>query len=131
MTAQREEVRCLVVGGLSVQRAWALVQLHRSSFRYVAHAGDDPPCSASYRRWSYSIHATAIAAFASLLNRTQRVNQKRVRRVWPFHRLHVRRAVRKRARHAAPKRIQAAYPGHIWAYDFVEDALVDGPHGGS
>jgi len=22
--------------------------------------------------------------------------------------------------------MQAAYPGHIWAYDFVEDALADG-----
>jgi putative transposase len=34
--------------------------------------------------------------------------------------------VRKRLRPRRPERLQAAYPGHIWAYDFVEDALADG-----
>jgi putative transposase len=33
---------------------------------------------------------------------------------------------RRRVRLVRPKRLQAAYPGHIWAYDFVEDALADG-----
>jgi putative transposase len=38
----------------------------------------------------------------------------------------VRRLIRKRTRRARPEHLQAAYPGHIWAYDFVEDALADG-----
>jgi putative transposase len=61
-----------------------------------------------------------------LVNRSEKVNQKRIRRLWRRSRLQVRRVVRKRMRRARPERLQAAYPGHIWAYDFVEDALADG-----
>src|SRR4051812_30453757 len=61
-----------------------------------------------------------------LVNRTEKVNQKRVRRLWRRHRLQVCRVVRKRTRRLRPERLQAAYPGHIWADDFVEDALADG-----
>ena len=61
-----------------------------------------------------------------LVNRTKKVNHKRVRRLWRRHRLQVRRVVRKRIRRLRPARLQAAYPGHIWAYDFVENALADG-----
>lgn len=38
----------------------------------------------------------------------------------------MRRVRRPRIRRPRPERLQAAYPGHIWAYDFVEDALMDG-----
>jgi len=61
-----------------------------------------------------------------LVRRTERVNQQRVRRVWRRHQLPVRRLKRKRTQRARPQRLQAAYPGHIWADDFVEDSLVDG-----
>jgi putative transposase len=61
-----------------------------------------------------------------LLRRTTSVHQKRVRRLWRRHQLQVRRLKRKRRRGLRPQRLQAAYVGHIWAYDFVEDALADG-----
>jgi putative transposase len=61
-----------------------------------------------------------------LIIRSQHVNQKRLRRLWRQKRLQVRRVLRKRMRRARPARLQASYPGHIWAYDFVEDALADG-----
>ena len=61
-----------------------------------------------------------------LLNRTAKVNQKRARRLWRRYRLQVRRVVRKRIPRPRPQRLQAAYPGHIWAYYFLEDALADG-----
>ena len=38
----------------------------------------------------------------------------------------MRRVRRPRIRRPRPERLQATYPGHIWAYDFVEDALMDG-----
>jgi len=41
MAEQREAVQFFVAGGVSVQRACALVQIHRSTFRYVAHPPDD------------------------------------------------------------------------------------------
>jgi putative transposase len=61
-----------------------------------------------------------------LVNRTEKVNQKRIRRLWRRHRLQVRRVLRKRMRRPRPERLQTAYPGHIWAYDFVGDALAVG-----
>ncbi len=41
MVAQREAVQFFVAGGVSVPRACALVQIHRATFRYVAHPPDD------------------------------------------------------------------------------------------
>jgi putative transposase len=62
-----------------------------------------------------------------LLRRTTLVNEKRLRRLWREHKLQVRRVARRRyGQTPRPLRLQAAYPGHIWAYDFVEDALADG-----
>ncbi len=43
MSDKREAVQFLVGGGLSVQRACALLQLQRSTFHYVAHPTDDTP----------------------------------------------------------------------------------------
>ncbi len=41
MSDKRQAVLFLVSGGLSVERACALLQLHRSTFRYAAHPRDD------------------------------------------------------------------------------------------
>jgi putative transposase len=126
MAEQRQAVQFLVDGGLSVQRACALVQIHRSTFRYVAHPPDDTTLLSQIQHLAEQHPRYGYRRITVLLNRTERVNQKRVRRLWRRHRLQVRRIVRKRIRGKRPQRLQAAYPGHIWAYDFVEDALADG-----
>ena len=123
---QREAVQFLVAGGLSVQRACRVVQMHRSSFRYVAHPPDDTPLLGQMHGLAAHHPRYGYRRISVLLNRTEKVNQKRVRRLWKLHRLQVRRVMRKRVRRVRPERLQAAYPGHIWAYDFVEDALADG-----
>jgi putative transposase len=109
-----------------VQRACTVVQMHRSSFRYVAHPPDDMPLLGRMHGLALQHPRYGYRRINVLLNRTEKVNQKRVRRLWKLHRLQVRRVVRKRMRRVRPARLQAAYPGHIWAYDFVEDALADG-----
>jgi putative transposase len=129
MAERREAVQFFVAGGVSVQRACALVHIYRSTFRYAAHPTDDTvllnqmqTLAAQHPRYGYR-------RINALLNRSEKVNHKRVRRLWQLHRLQVRRVVRKRTRRTRrtrPERLQAAYPGHIWAYDFVEDALADG-----
>lgn len=126
MLAQREAVQFFVDGGLSVPRACALAQMHRSTFRYIAHPPDDTPLVRQIQALAVRHPRYGHRRISALLNRTERVNPKRVRRLWRLHRLQVRRVVRKRIRRERPERLQAAYPGHIWAYDFVEDALVDG-----
>jgi putative transposase len=115
-----------VAGGLSVQRACLLVQMHRSSFRYVAHPTDDTALLHQMQALAVQHPRYGYRRISVLLNRDEKVNQKRVRRLWKLHRLQVRRVVRKRVCRVRPERLQAVYPGHIWAYDFVEDALADG-----
>lgn len=126
MAEQREAVQFFVAGGLSVQRACALVQIHRSTFRYAAHPPEDTTLLSQIQALAEQHPRYGYRRITVLLNRTEKVNQKRVRRLWRRQRLQVRRVVRKRLRPRRPERLQAAYPGHIWAYDFVEDALADG-----
>lgn len=109
-----------------MQRACTLVQIHRSTFRYVAHPSDDTALLSQIQGLAAQHPRYGYRRISVLLNRKERVNQKRVRRLWRQKRLQVRRVVRKRLRRARPERLQATYPGHIWACDFVEDALADG-----
>jgi putative transposase len=124
---QREVVEFLVAGGLSVQRACQLVAIHRSTFRYMAHPADDDPLLAKLKKLAERHPRYGYRRISVLVRREEQVNQKRIRRLWRKHRLQVQRVRRRRSPRKPPaKRLVAAYPGHIWAYDFVEDALADG-----
>lgn len=116
----------LVAGGLSEQRACVLLDLHRSTFRYVAHPKDDSALLAQIHELAARNPRYGYRRIGVLINRTHTVNQKRVRRLWQQQKLQIRRSIRKRKRRPRREGLQAAYPGHIWAYDFVEDALSDG-----
>jgi len=126
MTEQRDAVAFLVAGGVSVPRACTLVDIARSTFRYVAQPGDDSELLAQIREVAVRNPRYGYRRISVLLRRTTRINQKRVRRLWRQARLQVQRVRRRRVRSLRPARFAAAYPGHIWAYDFVEDALADG-----
>ncbi len=126
MADKRQAVHFLVGGGLSTQRACTLLRLHRSTFRYAAHPRDDTQTVTHMQRLAAQNPRYGYRRIDALLNQTEHVNHKRVRRLWRKHRLQVPRVVRKRLRRERPGRLQAASPGHIWAYDFVEDALADG-----
>ena len=126
MAEQRAAVLFLVDGGLSVQRACHLVGIHRSTFHYAAHPRDDTGLVDQIQTLAAQHPRSGYRRMHALLTQTERVNHKRVRRLWRKHRLQVHRVVRKRRRRERPPRLQAAYPGHIWAYDFLEDALADG-----
>lgn len=127
MSDQRESVRLLVDGGLSIPRACELVQIPRSTFLYAAKPEDDQALLAQIRDLVAQHPRYGYRRICALLRRTTTVNEKRVRRLWREHKLQVRRVARRRySRMPRPVRLEATYPGHIWAYDFVEDALADG-----
>ncbi len=126
MAEPREAVTFLVAGGLSVPRACALMHLARSTFRYAAQPKDDTVLLDQLRELAVRHPRYGYRRISVLLRRTVPVNEKRVRRLWRQQRLQVQRVRRRRLRLARPARMAAAYPGHIWAYDFVEDALADG-----
>lgn len=122
MAEQREAVAFLVAGGLSVPRACTLIHLARSTFRYVAQPRDDSELLSHIREMVARNPRYGYRRISALLRRTTRINEKRVRRLWRQERLQVQRVRRRRVRPLRPARFTAAYPGHIWAYDFVEDA---------
>jgi putative transposase len=127
VTERRDGVRFLLDGGLSVPRACALLQIPRSTFLYVAKPEDDTELLAQIQELATRHPRYGYRRISVLLRRSTVVNEKRVRRLWRQHQLQVRRLKRpRRSRSARPTRLTAAYPGHIWAYDFVEDALADG-----
>lgn len=122
----RTAIQSFVAGGLSVRRTCALVQIHRSTFQDTAHSPDATALLRQVQELSMQHPRYDYRRICVLLNRKECINQKRVRRLWQLHRLQVRRVVRKRTRRPRPERLQAAYPGHIWAYDLVEGVLSNG-----
>ena len=94
-----------------MRRACALVQIHRSTFQYLAHPTDDTPLLTQIQQLATHYPRYGYRRISVLVNRVQRVNQKRIRRLWRRHRLQVRRVVRKRTRRARPERLQMAYLG--------------------
>jgi putative transposase len=54
------------------------------------------------------------------------VNHKRVYRLWKQAGLGLKRRVRRRRRGTGTLPLQARYPGHVWTYDFLHDACMNG-----
>jgi len=126
MAEQREAVQFLTAGGLSVQRGCQLISVHRSTFRYVAHPADDAPLLTKVQELVTRHPRYGYRRISALIRREEQVNQKRVRRLWRRHQLQVKRVRRPRPKRSPSNRLIALYPSHVWAYDFVEDALADG-----
>lgn len=102
------------------------MSLARTTFRYEAHPDDDTALIEQIQELATHYPRYGYRRITALLRQTRVVNQKRVRRLWHQERLQVQRVRRLRGYRSRPKRLQATYPGHIWAYDFVEDALYSG-----
>jgi putative transposase len=125
---QRAAVEFLIERGLSQRRACTLVQLPRATFRYQARPERNSELdqqvqelAQQHPRYGYR------RVWALLRRRHQRVDKKRVHRLWKRAKLQVCKVRRKR-RAARPTGlpIQATHPGHVWTYDFVHDACLTG-----
>jgi len=124
---QRDAVQFLAKRGISVRRACVLVQLTRATFQYRARPRpeeaalltDITALAQEYPRYGYR-------RIWALLRRKRTINRKRVHRLWKRARLQVKRTPRRRSRRKRPAPLAAAYPNHVWAYDFVEDRDVHG-----
>ena len=120
--------------GLSERRACATFGVSRSVQRYERRRRPDEevwlrkeikdlalrhPCF-GYRRILDILKATGW----------QRVNHKRVERIWREEGLRVPKRVQKRKRvylyDGSCTRLHALYPNHVWSYDFVMDRLDSG-----
>jgi putative transposase len=123
----------LIERGLSERRACTLVGLQRSSQRYQPRPARDPTVAARIGELAREHPRYGYRRIWALLRREGRpVNQKRVRRLWRQARLQVRPARRRPRRRKADTQqqdvspTQAQHPGHVWTYDFVQDATLKG-----
>jgi putative transposase len=126
VTERREAVRVLVMHGLSVQRACILVQLQRASFHYRPRSAVDDGVATQLQALAQAHPRYGYRRIWALLRRKHTINRKRVHRLWKQARLQVQRPRRRRLRRERPLPLAAAYPNHIWAYDFVEEKDVHG-----
>jgi putative transposase len=120
---RREAVGFLHDHKVSQRRGCALLRIGWSSYRYVAHPRNDGPLTAQLQeiarkhpRYGYR------RAWALLVRAGELVNPKRVYRLWNqagLQRPQRRRKLRHKRGGGVP--LQAAYPNHVWTYDFMED----------
>lgn len=105
---------------------------HRSTHRKVPRGADDEQqltediiaLAKQYGRYGYR-RVTALLRDAGWT-----VNRKRVERIWRKEGLKVPQRQPKRGRlwlnNGSCIRLRSEYPGHVWAYDFVEGRTHDG-----
>lgn len=133
VAGKREVVRFLVAGGLSARRACRLGGLGRSTFQYRARTSRrerEQATLAQVQQLATRHPRYGYRRIWALLRRDgHRVNRKRVARLW--RRLHLQQPPRPRRRHTArptPEAVGlvASSPGHVWSYDFLQDACLNG-----
>jgi putative transposase len=118
---RRDAVRFLLTKHLSVQRACALVQLQRATFLYQPRPARDDELLRELKALAQAHPRYGYRRAWAVLRRTRTVNRKRVHRLWKRAKLQVKRPVRRRVQRERPSPLTAAYPNHVWAYDFVQD----------
>ena len=117
---------------VSERRACSVINQHRSTQRKVPTGRPDDDAliadiirlASQYGRYGYR-RITAL-----LHSEGWHVNPKRVQRIWRREGLKVPQKQPKRGRlwlnNGSCIRLRAAYPGHVWSYDFVMDRTHDG-----
>ena len=114
--------------GISQRRACVLVELARSSLHYQSRPDKNADLrqrlhafALRRRRWGYR------KAWIGLNRAGQKVNKKRVHRLWKQEKLQIRKRARKRRKNKpAQLPLVAAFPNHVWSYDFLFDATQNG-----
>ena len=126
LAEQRDAVHFLALCSISVVRACALVQINRYSFLYQPRERPADGIAAELLTLAQRHPRYGYRRAWALLRRKYVINRKRVHRLWKHARLQVKRIVRRRPKRERRLVLLAAYPNHIWAYDFLEDTDVHG-----
>jgi putative transposase len=125
---RRLGVEFLVEHEISQRRACALLDFSRSSCRYRLHPRAAGPVVERLKALAHRHPRYGYRRLTALLRREgHKINPKRVHRLWKQLGLSLRqRPKRKRRRGLGSVPQQAEFPNHVWTYDFLEDACVNG-----
>jgi putative transposase len=118
----------LVEHGIATHRACTLLDLHRSTFYYQPRPDQNAELQQRVQELAHKHPRYGYRRIWALLRRDQKVNKKRIYRLWKRGRLQVRKRVRKRRRRSGVGGIpvKALHPGHVWTYDFIHDRCLNG-----
>lgn len=127
-SVRREVVSFCESLGLSQRRACALVGLGRSSCRYRKRRQESPPLVARLRELAALRPRFGYRRLHVLLRREgERINHKKLYRLYRSEGLAVRRRKRKKLRFTRPAPLPLpSRPNERWAMDFTHDWLSDG-----
>jgi len=113
--------------GVALRRCARLLGRSRSSLRFKRRplSGDEiaervQVLAQANPRYGYR------RVWVLLRREGQMVNVKRIHRHWKLQGLQVRRKARKRVRTGVTVPMKATFPNHVWTYDFVKDAAMNG-----
>jgi putative transposase len=125
---RRLGVGFLVERKISQRRACELLDFSRSSCRYRLHPRTAGPVGERLKALAHRYPRYGYRRLTALLRREgQKINPKRVHRLWKQLGLSLRfRPKRKRRRGLGSVPQQAVFPNHVWTYDFLEDACISG-----
>ena len=124
---RRAGVCFLKARGVSERRACELTRISRSSFRYSQHPRDDTKLAERLRTEAKRHPRYGYRRIWATLRREQHISPKRVYRVWREQGLCLpRRRPKKRRRGDGAVPCEATHPNHVWTYDFIHDACLNG-----
>ncbi len=121
---KREAVVFLKTREVSERRSCQLILLARSTCQYRLKRESDEEFEAQVKELAFANPRYGYRRVHALIKRGgQKVNRKRVVRVWQKFDLQVPRSkkTRKRVREPQPIMPQATRPNEIWTYDFIFD----------
>lgn len=111
--------------GLSERRSCALVQISRSSNRYIPGRENDEQLTTEIRQIASEHRCYGYRRVWALLRRKRLINHKRLYRLWKSAGLCLPRRRRKPAPKGDRSPMTALYPNHVWTYDFMEDRTAN------
>jgi putative transposase len=125
---RRLGVEFLMQRKISQRRACVLLGFSRSSCRYGLHPRAAGSVGERLKTLAQRYPRYGYRRLTALLRREgQRINPKRVHRLWKQLGLSLRLRPRRKRRHglgSVPQ--QAEFPNHVWTYDFLQDACLNG-----
>jgi|APCry1669193181_1035450.scaffolds.fasta_scaffold54218_2 putative transposase len=114
--------------GLSVCRACTLIGIATSTYRYKPQSKDDHSVEAHLNALVEKHRTIGFwSCYYRLRNKGERINHKRLYRVYTAMKLNQRRRVKKRLPERVKQQLSVpTAPNQCWSLDFMSDTLTDG-----
>lgn len=123
---KKEAAEIMITAGLTERSSCRLLDLSRSTRRYVAHEKNDAELREEIRELAFKHRRFGYRRITAKLRKKRIVNPKKVYRIYTEENLKVRRKHRKRLGHKRGPLTLPTSPNKRWSMDFMSDSLYCG-----